>query len=159
MKLYDLTSNYALLLDQLESEDDVNIKDTLDSIKDAIDFKAENIGKLMKSLDANIEAIKAEEKRLADRRRALENRKQGLLQYLEDSLRFAGIDKIKTPLITVAFQKNPPKVEIDEDILLDETYLVYSAPTPNKKLLMQELKNGVEIPGVRLIQTESLRVK
>lgn len=74
MKLYDLTNNYCEL--QMMIEDGVDpsaLEDTLQAIEESIEDKAQNIALLIRNLEADTEAIKLEEKRLADRRRAVEN--------------------------------------------------------------------------------------
>ncbi|MFA2689216.1 siphovirus Gp157 family protein, partial [Bacillus cereus] len=74
MKLYDLCSNYREL--QMMIEDGVDpssVADTLQAIEESIQDKAQNIALLIKNLEADTEAIKLEEKRLADRRRSVEN--------------------------------------------------------------------------------------
>ena len=74
--LYELTGNYSTVLSMIEDSDVPSeaMIDTLESINDAIEVKAEGIGKMLRMLDADIEALKAEEKRLADRRKTIENK-------------------------------------------------------------------------------------
>jgi hypothetical protein len=54
--------------------DEQTFQDTLQAIEEVLEDKVENIGKFVRCLDADIEAIKTEEKRLADKRKALENK-------------------------------------------------------------------------------------
>src|SRR5690554_44600 len=112
MKLYELTENYLQLLEMAEDMDPELLRDTLESIQESIEDKAENTAKLIKSLEADVKAIKEEEKRLADRRKALEKKIENIKDYLQDQLELAGIDKVKRPTITVSIQNNPPSVRI-----------------------------------------------
>lgn len=60
MKLYELTENYNRVLD-LANDPDVDpqvIEDTLGAIEGAIEGKAENIAKLIKCIDADVNALK-----------------------------------------------------------------------------------------------------
>jgi SpoVK/Ycf46/Vps4 family AAA+-type ATPase len=159
MRLYELSQNYLQLMNMIEDMEDDALKDTLESIEDEIHSKAENIAKLMRNIDGDIDAIKTEEKRLADRRKALENRKNGLKQYVEDQLNLTGIDKVKTATFTIAIQNNPPSVHIDDHEHIPTTYWVAQEPKLDKKLLLQYLKDGNEINGVRLVQNRSLRIR
>ena len=73
MKLYELTNDYQQLLAMLDEENDFPpeaIADTLESISAEIEDKADNIACMLKSIDAYITAIKAEETHLAERRKA-----------------------------------------------------------------------------------------
>ena len=60
---------------------------------------------------ATAKAIKAEEERLAERRKALEGRAERLKHYLEAQLMRVGKRKIEGTYATVALQDNPPRVQ------------------------------------------------
>ncbi|MGJ0848295.1 siphovirus Gp157 family protein [Tissierella praeacuta] len=161
-KLYELTEMYQNIWD-LIGDDEVDLEaleKALKDIEDNIEIKAENTAKLIKGIDADVEVIKAEEKRLADRRKALENKKEGIKTYLENHLRIMEIDKVKTPLFTVALQKNPPSVNILDEKLIPKDYIKTVTTTSiSKKDLLEDLKQGLIIDGVELKQTKSLRIR
>ena len=79
MKLYEITDAY-LGLDEVEKTDEI-IK-VLDGIKDEFDKKAENTVKVIRNFEADIQALRDEEKRLADKRKSLEKKKEDLKEYL-----------------------------------------------------------------------------
>lgn len=76
MTLYELTSDYMELLTMLEDPDadEEVIADTLEGLAGDIEAKADGYARVMRQMDADAVAIKAEEERLANRRRSLENR-------------------------------------------------------------------------------------
>lgn len=158
MRLYDLTQNYTKVLEMIQ-EGHEGLADTLESIQDAIEEKAENIAKIIRTIDAECEAIKAEEQRLADRRKAMENRRDGLKTYLEEQLISVGVDKVKTPVFTIAIQNNPPSVDVIDDKLIPKTFFIEQEPKLDKNSLLQALKEGKDVPGVQLKQTRSLRIR
>jgi hypothetical protein len=161
MKLYTLTDNYRKVLELLENDQDESLKDTLEAITDAIDAKAEGIAKIIRTMDAEAEAIKTEEQRLAQRRKAIENRRNGLKEYLETQLTLSGIDKVKTATFTVALQANPPSVNVLDDTLIPQSFKVHVPEVWNvdKKSILQALKDGQEVPGVEIHQGRSLRIR
>ncbi|MED4586697.1 siphovirus Gp157 family protein [Brevibacillus choshinensis] len=159
MKLYDLTAKYAELKDLLQDSEDESFRDTLEALEGAIEEKADNISKIIKEVSAEADAIKAEEKRLADRRRALENRNDYLKHYLEDQMRVASLSKIKTTTHTIFIGKNRASVDVLDESLVPEDYWTVPTPVLNKMAIMDQLSAGVEIPGVGLKQTESLRIR
>ena len=155
MKLYELTQNYLNLQELLE-----NPEIPAEMIETAlIEDKAENIAKLIKTLEADVSGFKAEEKRLADRRKSLENRVTGLKNYIDNSMKVTGKNKFKGQLFSFSIQKNPPSLNVEDEKLIPEEYWIEQAPVLDKKTLLAALKSGEEIPGVSIKQTESLIIR
>lgn len=160
MKLYEIAETYNNITDLLgEETDNEGLLLALDQIDDEFDSKVENIVKLMKSLDGNIIALKEEEKRLASRRKALENKQKGMKEYIENMMLVTNKKKVQTTLFTVAMQKNKASVDIIDEDLIPEGYKEIITTTKiDKKKLYEDLKEN-EIDGVALKQSESLRIR
>lgn len=159
MKLFQLTQNYMELLDLADSMDEEIFRDTLASLEEAIEDKAENTAKLIKCLEADAKAIKEEEQRLADRRRTLENRISSIKEYLFNQMEVAGLDKVKRPTLTVSIQANPPSVEVSDESLIPSDYMVPQPAKIDKKAILTALKGGLLIEGCSLKQGKGLRIK
>ena len=160
-KLYELTENYSNLLELLDNSDvpqDV-IQKSLDSVAEDIEVKAENIAKLIKSIESDVNGLKAEEKRLADRRKTLENRVESLKGYLFTNMRATKHEKIKGSIFTLAIAKNPPSVNIKDLKGIPQTYFLPQEPVLDKKTLLNDLKEGKTIEGAELKQSESIRIR
>ena len=107
-KLYELTEEWESIAEMLydgETDEQV-ILDTLESIEGEIEDKADNYAKLIKSMLADAEALKAEAARLTARRMSLENRAQRLKDTLQANLEFIGKTKFKTVLFCFSVSKN-----------------------------------------------------
>lgn len=161
-KLYELTEIYNNIWN-LVSDDEVDL-DTLETalsqVEDNIEVKAENLAKLIKSIDGDIEFIKAEETRLSKKRKALENKQQNIKSYLESQLTTMKLDKVKTPIFTVAMQNNPPSVNILDESLIPRKYIkVETTETISKKDILDDLKQGLIIGGAEIKQGKSLRIR
>ena len=161
-KLYELTEMYKNIWDLVE-DDEVDLE-TLESalgqVEDNIEIKAESMAKLIKGTQADIDFIKSEEKRLADKRKVLERNQNNIKAYLENQLRIMEIDKVKTPLFVVALQKNPPSVAIvDEDLIPEQFKKTVTTTTVVKKDLLEALKSGQVIEGAEIKQGKSLRIR
>lgn len=156
--LYELTNSYLKVLEMAESLDDGALKDTLDSIDEVIDDKAENIAKVLKEMDGQTLAISAEIKRLQERKATLENNSRNLKAYLQAEMEKVGKEKIKTELFSIGIQNNPPSVYVYNEALLPEGFFIPQAPKVDKKALKEELKHG-EIPGAELTQTKGVRIR
>lgn len=161
-KLYELTEMYQNIWD-LVGDDEVDLdalEIALSNIEDNIEVKAESMAKMIKSIDGNVTALEEEEKRLAGRRKALENKQDGMKKYLENHLKFMGIDKIKTPIFTVALQNNPPSVNVlDEDKIPEQFKKTVTTVSVVKKDLLEALKSGQVIEGAEIKQEKSLRIR
>lgn len=156
--LYDLTNSYLRVLEMAESLDDGTLKDTLDSIDEVIDDKAENIAKVLKELDGQSSTLANEIKRLQERKSTIETNSRNLKKYLQQSMEMVGKRKIKTELFNIGIQKNPVSVRVTDETLIPVGFFVEQEPKLDKKALKEELKHG-EIPGAELVQTEGLRVR
>ncbi|QEK11664.1 siphovirus Gp157 family protein [Crassaminicella thermophila] len=160
MKLYELTENYTNLLDLLENPETPQevIQESLGELQEEFNVKAENICKLIKSIDLEAKAVKEEEKRLADRRKVLENRVLYLKEYLDSNMKAIGVKKIKGNIFTLSIQKNPANVNIHTTDAIPKEYIVVKEEF-DKKAIKEALKRGIEVPGAELKQTESLRIR
>ena len=158
MKLYELTQSFHQIQTMIESGEE-DLTDTLESIDLAIEDKLENIGKVICNLEAETSAFREEEKRLANKRRSIENNIKNLKSYVEHQLKSTGKTNVKAGLFTYAIQKNPPSVQINDESAIPKKYFVQAEPTVDKTTIRKLLSEGELIPGVQLIQGEGLRIK
>lgn len=160
MKLYELTQNYLNLLDLLENPDIPKeiVESALEEVEGNFEDKAENIVKLIKSIEADIKAYKEEETRLSTRRKTLENKVKGLKEYLESSMIALDKKDIKGKIFTLAIKKNPPSVVIDDLNILPKEYKKIEEKEDKEKI-KEDIKKGIEVPGARVEQKESLRIR
>lgn len=156
--LYNLTHDF-MQVQQMILDGNDGLEDTLESIDLAIGDKLENIGKLIKNLESDVEGFRTEEKRLAERRRAIENNIKRLKEYAENSLQATGKRKIDAGTFTFAIQKNPPSVNVSDESLLLPKYFIEQQPKLDRRKLLDDLKEFGELPGAEIKQTESLRIR
>lgn len=162
MKLYELNTMYQEFIDLVEENQDLDeeiVRDTLDSIKGALHEKVESVAIVIKTLEAEAEAFKAEEKRLSERRKARENEIRRLKNYLEYAMKTAGEKKVKGKLYTINIQKNPPSINLLDDKKIPEKYRVPQPAKLDKKQILADLKKGIEVEGCLIEQTEGARIR
>jgi len=158
-KLYELSTGYKNIEYLLENgEDNEELVAVLNSLGEEIEDKAENIAKILKNNEADIKAFKEEEKRLSERRKALENSNKRLKQYLEDNMKMTGKTKFKSGTFSFNIVKNSPSAEITNANIISSDYKVLTE-TLDKKAILQDLKNGKDVQGAILKQSESLRIR
>jgi hypothetical protein len=159
-KLYELSESFrklsemleeALDNEELDADSEQMFKDTLESIQESIEVKIENICKFMKNLDGDVKAFKAEEDRLNKKRKAIENKIDGMKKYMEEMLINAGIKEVKAGTFKVKFAKTNPSVEILNPKLVPEQYREKQEDKIFKAEILKDLKDGKVIDGVKLV--------
>lgn len=158
--LFDLSTDYKQVYDLIaEQEDEQILKDTLASINDAIEDKADGYVAVIKTLEGDNKAIDEEIKRLRQRKTSNQNGVKRLKESLQEVMEQTGKEKFKTALNTYSIANNPPSIEVINESLIPKSYWVEQAPKLNKKEMLSDIKNGVEIKGAEVVQTRSLRVR
>ena len=146
MRLYELTEQWDAVFNMMEDgeTDEQVIFDTLESIEGEIEDKADNYAKIIRNLQANADALKAEEERLYRRRKSAENHIQKLKDTLQANLEFIGKTKFKTDLFSFSVSKNGGKQPLSITENLDEIpgkYLIPQPPKVNNDAVRELLKD------------------
>ena len=160
MNLFELTENYVKFFTMLEEADEITeeLEEMANNLNIAIEEKSDNYVKMIKNLDADVEAYKNQEKIFNKKRKTAENKIAWLKKNLQSSMELQGRKKVKTELFTISIQKNTPALDItSEDNIGDEYYKVER--TLNKRDLLKDIKEGLIIDGVGIKQSESLRIR
>lgn len=160
MNLFELTENYVKFFTMLEEADEITeeLEEMANNLNIAIEEKSDNYVKMIKNLDADVEAFKNQEKIFNKKRKTAENKIAWLKKNLQSSMELQGRKRVETELFTISIQKNTPALDItSEDNIGDEYYKVER--TLNKKDLLKDIKEGLIIDGVGIKQTESLRIR
>lgn len=166
MKLYELVSDFHNFMEAVDNDEipEEAIVDTLESINLQIEAKADNIACFLKNLDAEIAAFKAEEVRLAERRKAKEKTYDRVKEYLAENLQRAGVDKMETIRAKITFRKSE-SVEVDEVAFIKwakkerDDLLTYAAPKANKTAIKDALKNGAKVVGASIVIRQNIQIK
>ena len=165
MKLYEIANDYLALLQAIDEGEipEEAIADTLESIEGEIEYKADNLACVLKTLEAEAAAIKAEEKTLAERRKQKEKATERIKTYLSDVLQRLNINKIETARNKITFRKSESVIVDDSFILWARDnradLLTFSDPTANKTAIKQALKEGAEIEGAYIESKQNIQIK
>lgn len=183
MKLYELSGQFAELFDRFDEINEYTPEDgsdpeadreklrcawfdTLTAIEDEFDVKAENVACYIKSMNAEIKAMKEEETALHRRRHAFENSVERLKGYLLGTMNAIGRSKIDMPRARLSIRRNAESLVVeDEQEFIEwasfeaDDLLKYAAPEIKKTDVKKMLQAGHELPFVHLTRTESLMIK
>lgn len=160
MKLYEIPGALRDLLDRLDADPDTGEVDG-DALAAYAEYQGQAAEKLegtacyMRELEAEAEAIKAEEDRLAKRRKALENKSSRLKTYMMPVLEAMG-GKVKGVMASVRIGKSQTVTVFDLDALPDAFKRVKTTIAPDKVALKNALKSGEVIPGAALEDRQSV---
>lgn len=134
-----------------------------DSAFEALDMertaKLEGCALWIKNLEADVEAMKVEEKKLAERRRVLENKAERMRDYVARSMQTFGDPRIETARVALSFRKSEAVAVLDAAALPREFVTVKTTEAPDKTAIKKALKAGQDVPGAALEVRQSLQVK
>lgn len=169
MKLYELREEYNALLAQIESgEGDIPedaLKDTLEAIDGEIREKAISIATLIKSLDADIALFRAEEDKLAARRKQMEKRVEWLKSYVTTELGKANIDNIRNdPRAVISFRRSRVCEISDEAKFIDwaqehRPMWITTKYLPNRAAAKEAIETGAECPYAKNVDKTNIQIK
>ena len=172
-RLYDIADQFKELFDRYDDmidteEDAEDIEqawfDTLEGIEGEFECKAESVAQYIKELNAEAEAIKAEEKKLSVRRKAKENAAIRMKDYLKSCMETMNLKKVETARAKISIRNNAPTLKIDNEaefiMALEATgrhdLLKYSAPEIKKTDIKNLIKSGETFTGARLESSQSV---
>ena len=160
--LYDIDQDILACVDLETGE----ILDTekLDSLQMEREAKLEGVALWIKDLKAEATAVKEEADKLTARKKALDNKIEGLKTWLLMAL---DGEKLKTPRCNVYQTHNQRVAVADEPALIQflqtleepEKFLRFKDPELKRDEIKKALKDGTIIPGAELEETESVVIK
>ena len=167
MRLYEIANDYLALMQAIENDEipEDCIADTLESITSILEDKADNIACLIKNLNAEAEAIKAEETRLAERRKSKEKTAERMKEYLSETLLRSGYDKIETARNKISFRKSEVVSVADEAEFIAwasknrDDLLTFKEPTLNKTAIKKAIASGEEFIGATIESRQNIQIK
>ena len=141
LSLYEITNAFPTLMESEEiTEEDKN------------KIKAE----------LTINAMKEEEKRIAENRKSLESKLDKFKQYVKENMERLGITKMETELGTLSIAKNPLSVEIENEDEIPEEFKQEIVTTKIDKTAIKNhfKETGEVVSGVQIVDDKtSLRIK
>ena len=160
MKIYEIPGALRELLDRLDADPDTGEVDG-DALAAYAEYQGQAAEKLegtacyVRELEAEAATLKAEEDRLAKRRKALEGKSARLKAYMMPALEAMG-GKVKGVMASVRIGKSQAVYVFDLDALPDAFKRVVTKVDPDKVVLKKALKSGEDIPGAALEDRQSV---
>ena len=155
MKLYEISGELLKVIEAEEFDEE-----SLNDLVISFEKKAGGIVSFNESMQTFIDYCKTEEKRIAAKRKAVENRGKSLMSYLKTCMESAGMMEMVVGTKTLKIQNNPPSVVIDDEAFIPACFYTVIPATSqlNKADLKAALKKG-EVNGAHTEQGTRLVVK
>lgn len=157
MKLYELTGAYAALQAAAEEGEDVSAQ--LAELDDALEVKGARLAGLLRGLRLEAEAYKAEEDRLAERRKTLERNVERIREYVRASMITANLRQIKAGTFSITLSDGPPKVNVTDISLVPDAYIHVKYEVDKRGVLLAYKQDGELIPGTEIESGTTLRIR
>lgn len=161
--LYLIATEYRNAAEQLANLDldPQTVADTLEGMSGELEVKAQAVGAMVRSIEADAAAIKQWAADAQERAKAVQARADSLREYLRSNLEACGIQKIEGPGIVIGWRKSSAVV-IDEPGLIPSEYMRTPEPpppAPDKKAIGEALKAGTAVPGAHVETRKNLQIK
>lgn len=162
--LFNLTGQY-LALTEMATDDDPAFTDTLEAITGEIALKADDYVYVMADIDAKIDAVDKENKRLTSILKNLKTNKEQMKKRLLESMKAMGKDEITTDYHSIKIKSAGGKRRLVLDLDSDHPELF---PKKYQKKIVEvdtdairrDLESGIELTCAHLAdRAESLQIK
>jgi hypothetical protein len=154
-ELYVVTNKFIELFnkDDLTEEE---FKELGNELALELKNKGENIVKYNFVLESNKNVLKQEIERLNNMMKAISDKQSKLLELTKENMEKLNLPKLETALGNLTIKKNPPSVNIiDEKIIPIEFIKEKITTSIDKTSLKKALKEGMNIEGAELVETNT----
>lgn len=164
LKLYEIKKEYDTAIELALEYAEANNGDLpefwdkeLEALEGTLDEKRISCAHVYKNLSSEADAIKAEEKKLAARRKALENAADRVKGYLVINTPVG--TKIDTPTAVISWRKSEQTVIDNVEAVPEQYKRTEVIVTPDKAAIKKAISSGQEIPGAHVEEKQNLQIK
>src|SRR5574344_2107981 len=164
LSLYNITNKFVELFNEAQEGEltEQEYNELGQELAKELQNKSSSIIAYIRNSELLIEAMKTEEKRIADLRKIGENKIEKFKQYVKENMERLDIKEITTELGKLAIAKNPISIEIENE---DEIPAEFKEEITTIKIDKTKIKNyfketGEIVAGTRVIDNKTnLRVR
>ena len=163
MKLYEITNKIqnTFELNDENGELSEQVLEDLDLLQMDFDEKAISIASYIKNLEAESKAIGDALNDMRERRNKIDNNIEKMSEYLKHNLMSLSLFEINSsPYFKIKIKKCPPSVDVfNEEEIPEEYWQERVTKVLSKRNLLDDLKQGQEIPGASIKNNLKLEIK
>lgn len=163
MNLYSIQQDYFNKLTYLMGLEDLTEEIINDTLSYESDECAKAVGAWYKNTEAEIEAMREYEKKMAARRQELEKKNESLKASLLNSMTLLGKKKIPSTEFDISLKKNRDSVHIDSmtklEDLPEDCIRMKIDKAADKEKIREKLDAGEKIKGCSLKSSYRVEIK
>ncbi len=162
--LYDLMGDYDAIQQAFEDDDITmgeleELLDALEESKDDLRVKVDNICRLLGNTKGDIAKFRAEEKRLAARRKAMENKEKRVRDWLKSTMDILDVEKMKTNTFEVSIVEQGHKVIVVDEDQVPEEFLRVKKSADMTKIQRAYKEDGEIVSGCDVVMQKAMRIR
>jgi hypothetical protein len=162
LTIYQIEQSYNQLAEELienGGELSPSLAEALAITEEQLQNKSVAYSFVIKQMDADVDIIDAEIKRLQNLKKQREKASDYLKERIKHAMDTFQIDEIKTPLVKINFRKSET-VEVDDVNQLPSLYKVVKVTEQaDKSAIKAAIKDGVDVTGCRIETHRNLQIK
>lgn len=158
--IFQIQKEYIDIINRIidnDAEVDDNMMNEIEQLNNQLEVKGENYYYIIKQMSGEIDIISNEIERLRKLKQTRENIINRLKENLINAMGIMGIDKIKTEKLSISIRENVSVDIIDEDSV-ESKYVTWYRKI-DKRMIHDDIKNGVAVNGVELKKSKSLMMR
>ena len=157
-KLSDITRDLVLTKNEYEIFDDADLQAKIDELVAERSKKEDGIYFFYQDIEAEIDIFSKQIKKAQRYVKFLKNQQEGLKQYTIDMYANTGELPKHSALNPIKVSESSGAVKVIDESLIPAIYWYQKTETVlRKKVILEDLKAGKEIPGVELIKKSYVR--
>ena len=163
-RMYELTGAWLQAVDAYDMAEDADERaealEALEGIEADMADKADAIARIVRNYRAEVEGLKAEEQRLALKRRSRENAIERLQRIMLEAMQATGAEKVQTSIGKWSVQANPWSCEVTDLSAVPEEWHIKVEDRVDRAGLVRHFKEtGEMVDGVEYRQTMGVRFR
>jgi phage host-nuclease inhibitor protein Gam len=157
VRLYEIASEYMQLQALAESGEDVG--PMLATVDVALAEKAQGVVYVLKNLEAEAEAFRAEETRLAARRQTLERAADQIRDRVRSAMAAGGVTRVKAGTFSISLSEGCERVEVEDAAAVPEAFHRVKREI-DKSAILRAYKSDGEVPaGINIVRGTRLVIR
>ncbi len=157
MKLYEIKETYFDILN-LDLDDDAFNK-AIGAVELELADKANSMGGLIKTLEAEQNAYKAEIERFKALTASNEKKIERIKKYLSETMQDMNVPSLSTQQFKFTFRKSE-SVNIEDEMLISDEFKTEEIKIKISKTdIKKAIKSGQDVKGASLVTKQNLQIK
>jgi phage host-nuclease inhibitor protein Gam len=155
--LYALSGQYLAVQERAEAGEDV--ADLLEALHGDIEHKAAALVRLARDLELDSDKVAEEQRRLAARKKAIDNNVERLREYLRTNMLATGIHRVKAATFSIALSDGPERVDVVDETLVPEAFVRTKREVDKAKVLAAYKAHGELVAGTSITRGTRLVIR